>query len=698
MKGKPTPVKSAKPSQTPAKAANPQNLPVPSATGGMQNQSAAPATQFPDEMAEKFSNAAYVGVSRAQVGLEFTNKMLVMLEQNPVPFLDTVLSLVEAVLSLIAQAYANRAQLAMISERITVIVPFLTKLKTLKCNQNIILAVNEFAAIVKDCQDQAAVYAQRNWFKRIFASGTDQKKFEDLLSRLNNSIAHIDLGLAVEQTQILENLAARETVDNLAIRDNYQEIIRLEELSLKEIQANRKEQQEFFLDQKEQNNIIGLQLQSASTELLSRLKLSDQDRQQFMEREFSLLHKKFSELDLRSTMRKPPISAHLVVPFHEINFVKVIKKGSFGTVYLGEWRGVKVAVKKVGKRLNKAQYEQFIREMKIMARLRNPHITQLYGACLEPEACLVMEYAANKSLDHYLAANSISLIKKITIGAGIAKGLHHLHESEVLHRDLKPGNVLIDEHGVPKLTDFGLSKTLDRSIGTINDRTDAIAWMAPEAIGAKSIHTTKSEVYSFGLVLWCLMTEQQPFADIPEEKLVAEKRAGCYVNVPDAIPAEIRKIILACLEPEPNKRPPLERIIAQLEAYLSSQQLSPEKMCEQGLAAETDGDFANAYKHYLSSARNGFFRAKTNLASLLLQGKGCSPNGRQAYQLLLEAANAGHVRAMTNLGSMLLQGYGVEANAQEAKKWLTLAAEKGSSEAQALLDSARGFDGQPLYS
>jgi serine/threonine protein kinase len=218
--------------------------------------------------------------------------------------------------------------------------------------------------------------------------------------------------------------------------------------------------------------------------------------------------------------------------------------------------------------------------MKIMARLRNPHITQLYGACLEPKACLVREYAANKSLDHYLAANSISLIKKITIGAGIAKGLHHLHESEVLHRDLKPGNVLIDEHGVPKLTDFGLSKTLDRSIGTINDRTDAIAWMAPEAIGAKSIHTTKSEVYSFGLVLWCLMTEQQPFAD----------------------------------------------------------------------------------------------------------------------QLLLEPANAGHVRAMTNLGSMLLPGYGVEANVQEAKKWLMLAAEKGGSEAQALLDSARGFDGQPLYS
>ena len=79
----------------------------------------------------------------------------------------------------------------------------------------------------------------------IFGSGTDKRKFENLVGRLNNSIAQLDLGLSVEQIQLLEQLAARELVDNQSIRDNYQEIIRLEEQSLKEIQENRKEQKEF---------------------------------------------------------------------------------------------------------------------------------------------------------------------------------------------------------------------------------------------------------------------------------------------------------------------------------------------------------------------------------------------------------------------------------------------------------------------
>jgi TPR repeat protein len=151
--------------------------------------------------------------------------------------------------------------------------------------------------------------------------------------------------------------------------------------------------------------------------------------------------------------------------------------------------------------------------------------------------------------------------------------------------------------------------------------------------------------------------------------------------LPEDIPQDIKAIINCCWSLVSNKRPSLEMVIEKLNNFRTSLILSPEELCQLGVSFEEEGDYTQAYKSYRGAVKAGFFRAKTNIATLLLQGKGCSPNKRQAYQYLLEAANSGHLRAKLNLAKMLELGDGIPKDLVEARKWYKDASENGSDEA-----------------
>jgi len=140
--------------------------------------------------------------------------------------------------------------------------------------------------------------------------------------------------------------------------------------------------------------------------------------------------------------------------------------GAFGKVYKGKCRGVDVAVKVLdGIDWDPSVLDEFLQEVGIMARLRNPNILLCMGACTEEQYgennyAIVMEYMPRGDL-HTLLHNPnihLSLPKKIQFAIDIAKGMAWLAAQNILHRDLKPANVLLDKNWICKICDFGLSQ------------------------------------------------------------------------------------------------------------------------------------------------------------------------------------------------------------------------------------------------
>src|SRR5665213_3043395 len=173
----------------------------------------------------------------------------------------------------------------------------------------------------------------------------------------------------------------------------------------------------------------------------------------------------------------------------ELKLGKELGRGGFGVVYQGTWRHTDVAVKQLlMDKISPEAAEEFETESQIMAQLRFPNIVQFYGFCMSPTYCIVMEYMPNGSLFSVLRSNKpLEWPLRFRIAVDVAKGLSFLHHENILHRDIKSLNVLLDENYKAKLTDFGLSKvkaeTKSHATATKTNNKDSVGtvqWMAPE--------------------------------------------------------------------------------------------------------------------------------------------------------------------------------------------------------------------------
>ncbi|KAL3337243.1 hypothetical protein AABB24_029746 [Solanum stoloniferum] len=180
-----------------------------------------------------------------------------------------------------------------------------------------------------------------------------------------------------------------------------------------------------------------------------------------------------------------------------------IAKGGFGSVYRGVLRdGTKVALKRCYPRSRK----EFQTEIEILSLCSHPHLVSLIGYCDERnEMILVYDYMENGNLRSHLYGSdlpSMSWEQRLEICIGAARGLHYLHNSRVIHRDVKSTNILLDENFVAKITDFGISETmpeLDQThLSTVVK--GSVGYIAPEYALWGQL-TKKSDVYSFGVVL-----------------------------------------------------------------------------------------------------------------------------------------------------------------------------------------------------
>ncbi|XP_039118735.1 serine/threonine/tyrosine-protein kinase HT1-like isoform X2 [Dioscorea cayenensis subsp. rotundata] len=251
--------------------------------------------------------------------------------------------------------------------------------------------------------------------------------------------------------------------------------------------------------------------------------------------------------------------------------------GAHSSLYYGIYKDQAVAVKIIRQpeddengvmaaRLEK----QFTREVTLLSHLYQRNVIKLVGACKKPPVfCIITEYLSGGSLRtflHKLKHKPLCWPKLIAIALDIARGMEYIHSQGVIHRDLKPENVVFDQDLCAKIADFGIACE-EAYFDKLAEDPGTYRWMAPEMIKHKP-YGHKVDVYSFGLVLWEMVTGTIPYEEMmPIQAAFAVVDKNLRPIIPSECPAAFRALIEQCWALHPEKRPEFWQIVKMLEQF-----------------------------------------------------------------------------------------------------------------------------------
>lgn len=264
----------------------------------------------------------------------------------------------------------------------------------------------------------------------------------------------------------------------------------------------------------------------------------------------------------RATAERGP---HVGKAFGNYEILDEISRGSFGVVYRARQKGLnRPAALKVllaGSHASKEAVSRFHREAQAVARLRHPNIVPIYDIGeVNGLPYFAMEFVDGVSLSALTARGPVSVSLALTLGETLADALASAHRAGVIHRDVKPSNILVDAEGEPRLTDFGLAKRMDMDTQYTQAGTTlgTPAYMPPEqARGELDKVREYSDLYALGAVLYELLTGRAPFGGRSLLEVIV-----AVINEPVLPPRKInpkihrdvQTIVLKCLEKDPKLR------------------------------------------------------------------------------------------------------------------------------------------------
>jgi len=257
----------------------------------------------------------------------------------------------------------------------------------------------------------------------------------------------------------------------------------------------------------------------------------------------------------------------------ELEYGQPIGQGAFGEVYKGKLHGKEVAIKRLlVQNVSEISLQEFKQEIAIMSNLRHPNLLLFIGACLEPQhIAIVTEYLPMGSLQDVLFAKNVhmDMKKRLTILKEVAQGMNWLHSLKppFLHRDLKTGNILLDQHLSARISDFGLAsvKRLDENGQRVEGPVGSPFYMAPEILLDKP-YDTKADVYSFSIVIWETLAHKDPYEgefETYEEMVEGITMDGMRPEILPWFPVGIVALLEQCWDTIPENRPSFAQILQQ---------------------------------------------------------------------------------------------------------------------------------------
>ncbi|KAL4565878.1 hypothetical protein LXL04_029984 [Taraxacum kok-saghyz] len=271
-----------------------------------------------------------------------------------------------------------------------------------------------------------------------------------------------------------------------------------------------------------------------------------------------------------------------------LNIGEKVASGSCGDLHRGVYIGQEVAVKIFrSEQLNEALENEFAHEVTILREVCHKNVVRFIGACTkQPNMCIITEYMPGGSLFEYLHKNhhNLSLPQLVQFAIDVCEGMEYLHHNNIIHRDLKTANLLMDSNNVVKVADFGVARFQNQQ-GVMTAETGTYRWMAPEVINHQP-YDQKADVFSFAIVLWELVTAKIPYRNMTPLQAALGVRLGKRPDLPTNTHPKLLELMQRCWETEPDIRPSFSEIKLELVTFLH--QLQVRRFSHDELAVEAD--------------------------------------------------------------------------------------------------------------